>query len=98
MPFFMHPIDPMVNILSGLTTKRSKYKVMEKCVELNLVGNRKELHKKKGGGGGGSGRRKRRSLMSSSEDEMGDNNDNDEMGDNDDNSECLLQGQKCVFS
>lgn len=40
----------MEEILSGLTVKRSKSKVIDKLLELGLVSDRKELHKKGGRG------------------------------------------------
>ena len=43
MPFS----DPVANIISAMTVKRSKPKVIEKLLSLGLVNDRKELYKKR---------------------------------------------------
>ncbi|XP_046584148.1 LOW QUALITY PROTEIN: protein timeless homolog [Haliotis rubra] len=44
---FKDSSDPLGNILSNLTNKRSKAKVIEKLINLSLVNDRKELYKKR---------------------------------------------------
>lgn len=39
-------LDTMDDILSGLTVKRPKVRVIDKLLELGLISDRKELHKK----------------------------------------------------
>lgn len=56
--------DPVGNIVSNMEVKRSKGKVMEKILELELVEDRKELYKKRSGG-----KQKRAAEDSDSEDD-----------------------------
>lgn len=56
--------DPVGNIVSNMEVKRSKGKVMEKILELELVEDRKELYKKRRGG-----KQKRAAEDSDSEDD-----------------------------
>ncbi|XP_074652885.1 protein timeless homolog [Tubulanus polymorphus] len=62
--------DPLGDIVGNLSDKRSKKKVMEKLLEMGIVGDRKELYKKrKRSGGGGSRRANDRNDRSDSEDD-----------------------------
>ncbi|XP_064594960.1 protein timeless homolog [Liolophura sinensis] len=62
---YRHSDDPVGNIVSNMEVKRSKGKVMEKILELELVEDRKELYKKRSGG-----RKNRAAEDSDSEDDI----------------------------
>ncbi len=67
--------DPLGNIIAGLTVKRPKTKVIEKLMALDIVTDRKQLHKKRGGGGrksggGGRGRRTKNVWEEGANDEL----------------------------
>ncbi|XP_048237661.1 protein timeless homolog isoform X2 [Haliotis rufescens] len=67
---FKDSSDPLGNILSNLTNKRSKAKVIEKLINLSLVNDRKELYKKR--------KRKSGKAGSDSEDDVRRGSDSDD--------------------
>ncbi|XP_071101341.1 protein timeless homolog [Haliotis cracherodii] len=67
---FKDSSDPLGNILSNLTNKRSKAKVIEKLINLSLVNDRKELYKKR--------KRKSDKAGSDSEDDVRRGSDSDD--------------------
>ena len=85
--------DPVGEIISRLTVSRSKPKVIEKILELNLVADRKELHKRRQRGRGRSEggetkkKGKRKTAKSSDDEDSGDgsqsNSDNSDVENSD---------------